>query len=51
MASTVLRTSLEPATLDAAAKAYKQLAHAERAFRSLKTVDIEVRPIHHRRPD
>src|SRR6516165_6427994 len=49
----VLRTSLEPATLDAAAtvKAYKQLAHAERAFRSLKTVDIEVRPIHHRRPD
>src|SRR5215472_1176131 len=49
----VLRTSLEPATLDAAAtvKAYKQLAHAERAFRCLKTVDIEVRPIHHRRPD
>jgi len=46
----VLRTSLKPATLDAAAtvKAYKQLAHAERAFRSLKTVDIEVRPIHHR---
>jgi hypothetical protein len=49
----VLRTSLAPATLDAAAtvKAYKQLAHAERAFRSLKTVDIEVRPIHHRRAD
>jgi len=49
----VLRTSVAPATLDAAAtvKAYKQLAHAERAFRSLKTVDIEVRPIHHRRAD
>jgi hypothetical protein len=49
----VLRTSLTPETLDTAAtvKAYKQLAHAERAFRSLKTVDIEVRPIHHRRPD
>jgi hypothetical protein len=47
----VLRTSLKPETLDAAAtvKAYKQLAHAERAFRSLKTVDLEVRPIHHRR--
>jgi hypothetical protein len=48
----VLRTSLTSETLDAAAtvKAYKQLANAERAFRSLKTVDIEVRPIHHRRP-
>ena len=49
----VLRTSLTAETLDAAAtvKAYKQLATAERAFRSLKTVDIEVRPIHHRRVD
>jgi transposase len=48
-----LRTSLKPETLDAAStvKAYKQLAQAERAFRSLKTVDIEVRPIHHRRAD
>jgi transposase len=48
----VLRTSLKPETLDATStvKAYKQLAHVERAFRSLKTVDIEVRPIHHRRP-
>jgi hypothetical protein len=48
----VLRTSLEPETLDATAtvKAYKQLARVERAFRCLKTVDIEVRPIHHRRP-
>jgi hypothetical protein len=49
----VLRTSVDAATLDAAATvgAYKQLAQAERAFRSLKTVDIEVRPIHHRRAD
>jgi Transposase DDE domain len=49
----VLRTSLAAETLDAKAtvKAYKQLANAERAFRSLKTVDIEVRPIHHRRVD
>ena len=45
----VLRTSIKP-ELDATStvKAYKQLAQAERAFRSLKTVDIEVRPIHHR---
>ena len=49
----VVRTSLTAETLDAGAtvKAYKQLANAERAFRSLKTVDIEVRPIHHRRVD
>jgi hypothetical protein len=47
----VLRTSLKPETLDAfsTVKAYKQLAQAERAFRTLKTVDLEVRPIHHRR--
>jgi len=30
---------------------YKSLAHVERAFRSLKTVEIELRPIHHRKPD
>src|SRR6202043_2748686 len=48
----VLRTSLKPETLHptSTVKAYKQLAHVEHAFRSLKTVDIEVRPIHHRRP-
>jgi transposase len=48
----VLRTSLAPEALDATStvKAYKQLAGVERAFRSLKTVDLEVRPIHHRRP-
>ncbi len=47
----VLRTDLEPETLDASStvKAYKDLAKVERAFRSLKTVDLEVRPIHHRR--
>jgi hypothetical protein len=47
----VLRTDLKPETLDATAtvKAYKDLATVERAFRSLKTVDLEVRPIHHRR--
>jgi hypothetical protein len=27
---------------------YKRLSHVERAFRTMKTVDLEVRPIHHR---
>jgi Transposase DDE domain len=46
----VLRTDVEPAILDASAtvSAYKKLANVERAFRSLKSVDLEVRPIHHR---
>jgi transposase len=30
---------------------YKRLAQVERAFRSLKTVDLKVRPIHHRLAD
>ncbi|MDB5756247.1 MAG: hypothetical protein JWR56_2675 [Massilia sp.] len=29
-------------------RSYKSLANVERAFRSLKTVDLKVRPIHHR---
>jgi Transposase DDE domain len=47
----VLRTDVKPVVLDAiaAVRAYKGLASVERAFRSLKTVDLEVRPIHHRR--
>lgn len=46
----VLRTSVPAETLDTAAVvfAYKSLAQVERAFRSVKTVDLEVRPIHHR---
>jgi Transposase DDE domain len=46
----VVRTSMPAASLDAAATvlAYNSLAQVERAFRSLKTVDLEVRPIHHR---
>jgi hypothetical protein len=46
----VLRTSVPAETLDAPAVvlAYKSLSQVERAFRSLKTVDLEVRPIHHR---
>ena len=45
----VLRTSLPAETLDAAGtvRAYKSLARVERAFRSIKTTDIEVRPVFH----
>jgi Transposase DDE domain len=45
----VLRTTLAQDRLDTAAVvlAYKGLARVERAFRSLKTVDIEVRPVFH----
>jgi Transposase DDE domain len=45
----VIRTNLAPASLDdtAIVGAYKGLAVVERAFRSIKTVDIEIRPIHH----
>jgi hypothetical protein len=32
-------------------RAYKRLAEVERTFRSLKTVDLHVRPIHHRTAD
>jgi transposase len=45
----VLRTSLPAEQSDAAATvtAYKCLAEAEQAFRCLKTVDLELRPIFH----
>ena len=45
----VLRTSLSPEQLDAASTvlAYKSLAHVERAFRSLKSIDLAVRPVFH----
>jgi transposase len=45
----VIRTSLPKERLDAnaAVAAYKSLAHVERAFRSMKTVDLNVRPIFH----
>jgi hypothetical protein len=45
----VIRTSLPKDKLDAnaAVAAYKSLAHVERAFRSMKTVDLNVRPIFH----
>jgi hypothetical protein len=45
----VVRTSLSAATLDDAGtvRAYKSLAVVERAFRCLKTVDLQIRPIYH----
>ena len=45
----VVRTNLPAAALDdaGAVAAYKSLGGVERAFRSLKTVDLEVRPIFH----
>jgi hypothetical protein len=45
----VIRTSLSAKQLDAGAAvaAYKSLAHVERAFRSIKTVDMQVRPVFH----
>ena len=29
-------------------RSYKALAEVERAFRSMKTIDLHIRPIHHR---
>jgi Transposase DDE domain len=45
----VLRTNVPAETLSApeAVSAYKSLAHVERAFRSLKTVDLDLRPVFH----
>ena len=46
----VLRTSVPATELDPAAvvESYKNLAHVERDFRSIKTDDLDLRPIHHR---
>jgi len=45
----VVRTSLPAEALSdtGAVAAYKSLARVERAFRSLKTVDLQIRPLHH----
>ncbi len=49
----VIRTSLSEEKLKAkeAVRAYKRLAQVERAFRSLESVDLHLRPIDHRLPD
>lgn len=46
----VIRTSLatERMETDDCVRSYKSLVNVERAFRSLKTVDLKIRPIHHR---
>jgi transposase len=49
----IIRTSVPAAQMDApqCVRNYKSLANVERAFRSLKTIDLKVRPIHHRLAD
>jgi hypothetical protein len=49
----IIRTSVPSVQMDAAqcVRNYKALANVERAFRSLKTIDLKVRPIHHRTAD
>ena len=49
----IIRTSVRATQMDApqCVRNYKALANVERAFRSLKTVDLKVRPIHHRLAD
>lgn len=49
----ILRTPLVAREMDSAqvVRSYKSLSQVERAFRSMKTVDLKVRPIHHRLAD
>ncbi|HXV77264.1 MAG TPA: IS1634 family transposase [Candidatus Polarisedimenticolaceae bacterium] len=46
----IIRTSVSEDVYNApqTVRAYKNLSRVERAFRCLKTVDLKVRPIHHR---
>ncbi len=46
----IIRTDVPAETLspEEAVRSYKSLSKVERAFRSYKTVDLEVRPVHHR---
>jgi hypothetical protein len=45
----VIRTSVPKEVIDAekAVRTYKELSKVERAFRTLKSVDLQVRPIYH----
>jgi transposase len=49
----IIRTSVREECLNAeqTVLGYKQLSQAERAFRSIKTVDLLIRPIHHHLAD
>jgi hypothetical protein len=49
----IIRTSVATEQMPApdCVRNYKALANVERAFRSFKTIDLKVRPIHHRKAD
>jgi hypothetical protein len=49
----VIRTSVPEKVLSASETvgAYKSLSQVERAFRSMKSIDLKIRPIHHRLAD
>ena len=49
----VIRTNVPEEKLSAedTVRSYKRLSAIERAFRSLKTVDLKIRPIHHHKAD
>ncbi len=49
----IIRTSVSAMQMSEAdcVRNYKSLANVERAFRSFKTIDLKVRPIHHRLAD
>jgi transposase len=49
----VVRTSVSEERMSSAdaVRAYKDLAAVERAFRTMKSIDLQVRPIHHRLTD
>jgi transposase len=49
----VIRTSVTADQMNSAecVRRYKSLTQVERAFRTLKTVDLKIRPIHHRLAD
>jgi transposase len=49
----IIRTSVSTDRMNSAdcVRNYKLLVYVERAFRSLKTIDLKIRPIHHRLAD
>ncbi len=49
----IVRTNVDAERLPTidVVRTYKQLARAERAFKTLKSIDLEVRPIHHHLTD
>lgn len=49
----IVRTSVSEKTLstEQTVTAYKDLSYVEQAFRSIKTVDLKIRPIHHHLAD